>query len=255
MFPSSHILLVRGMLVDMTMRTFPQIRRRLAPALRAISKVVGSKAPKNPHSSYDSSTNDILLHIFSHGGSSSAIQLCISYHLLTSDTLPLKLVVFDSCPGDASFSKAYSAAVLSLPQKPWPLLMGGKLILYPFVGGITALQNLGLLASVKQLREELNSEDVFGSVAKRLYLVSKKDVMVDWRDAVGHAEEARSKDYAVDVIAFEDGEHCGLVIDDMQRERYWQAIQDCWLEKSVDAAGKKSEKAKLPCLEPRNSKL
>jgi len=58
---------------------------------------------------------------------------------------------------------------------------------------------------------------VFGAV-KRLYLCSKADIVVDWKDVESHAEEARGRGFEVEMQVFEMSAHCALVME--EKERY-----------------------------------
>jgi hypothetical protein len=72
---------------------------------------------------------------------------------------------------------------------------------------------------------------LFGSDARRLYLVSAKDVMVDVKDVVSHAREGREKGFEVGVVPFKNAPHCALVTEDA--DRYWAAIEDTWEGKAL----------------------
>ena len=138
-------------------------------------------------------------------------------------------IIFDCCPGDASFGRAYNAAVASLPDQ-WLAKTLGRPLLVPFIGVITGLQSIGAMSSVKDLRRDLNSSDLFGSTASRLYLYSLLDKMVWWEDVESHLEEAKSAHkYAATGVSFSDSAHCAIVRE--HPEQYWKAIQDFWNRK------------------------
>jgi DNA repair protein RAD57 len=221
LFPNAHILLIRTTLADITMRSFRQIRERLAPARDAINRIAGQT--KSSGHEIDGS---ILLHIFSHGGCNTAIQLAVSMREAGLG-LPLGRIVFDCCPGDATFRKAYNAAVLSLPSSQ-PARSIGSLALYPSIAAITGLQSLRIMSSVRELRAQLNHPAVFGSHARRLYLYSAADQMVDFRDVQLHLEAARGRGYQAEGVLFWRSAHCALILEDAAR--YWTAIEKFWQE-------------------------
>ncbi|KAF3480305.1 uncharacterized protein GIQ15_05652 [Arthroderma uncinatum] len=184
LYPNSRILLITTYILEITVLPFSVLHARLAPARDVIRQVIFAAAEREESGS-------ILLHIFSHGGCNTAIQLALS---LRNDPghSPLELgahlrgIIFDCCPGDPSFSRAYQAAALSLPCSPPLARTIGKTLLFPAVGLITVLQQIGWTSSVQQLRAQLNNPTVFGTTARRLYLYSTADQMVgpEW----GHSD-------------------------------------------------------------------
>lgn len=227
-YPTATILLIRTVYLDITARSFTSIRARLRPACDVIVNVLQqAQSGRQP---------SLLLHIFSHGGCNTAIQLA---HALKETAEPgqlyrnLRQIVFDSCPGNTSFEKAYNATLVSLP----PQLQQGTIAAaaaYLPVALVTGLQKSGLMRSVDDLRRELSDPHLFGSDARRLYLVSAKDVMVDVKDVVSHAREGREKGFEVGVVPFKNAPHCALVTEDA--DPYWAAIEDTWGRKSATSS-------------------
>ncbi len=224
-FPGATLILVRTVLADITARSFAAVRSRLQPAQAAIIRALQSRtAPR------------VLLHMFSHGGCNTAIQLAES--LVDTDAGPLFrdrlcLVVFDCCPGDTSFDKAFRAAAVSLPPtlSSAPLLLPfralGTAAVFTAVATVTALQRAGLMASVDDMRRQLNDPALFGRHARRLYLFSGADTMVDPTHVRSHAQLAREEaGYDVGLVAFRHAAHCALLTEDAPR--YWRAIRGFW---------------------------
>ena len=235
-YPTAHILLIRTVFLDLSARSFATVRARLRPARDAITRIIRpAHVPKMPHGSVPDVSDvrpGILLHIFSHGGCNTAIQLAISLNEEAGPLLHehLKQIVLDSCPGDESFEKAYSAALVSLP----PALSGnafGAVAAYTSVGVITALQHVGLMSSVTDMRRNLNDPALFGTRARRVYLVSRRDRMVAVEDVLAHAQAARTSGNEVGLMVFNEAPHCGLIMEDA--ERYWGAIRDSWVGKEL----------------------
>jgi hypothetical protein len=228
-YPNAHILLVRTDFLDLAARSFETVRSRLAPARNAIQNLVQSS--QQASDTENNKNNGILLHIFSHGGCNTALQLAISM----SKTDPsenllqthLHQIIFDCCPGDASFQKAYNAAMLSVPHNISSLVRAiSTIAVYSSVAMITGLQNLGLMSSVREMRLQLNDPAIFGLRGKILYLFSLADRMVSDTDVKSHAELAREKGYRVEMGGFSEAAHCALVMEDA--DKYWGCIQACW---------------------------
>lgn len=222
LYQSSPILLIRAVLTDITTKTSAALQAQLIPARKYL---LSTFPPPNENTTRPS--GKALLHIFSHGGCNTVLQLS---RLLrnrpdgSSSAFPIPLlgVILDSCPGSASFDKAYRAAAYSLPDgKPVNLL--GRACLYPLIGSISLLQKCGILSSVEDLRRELNDLSTFGDIP-RLYLHSKGDKVVAAEDVAAHADEMAANGVSVSRHVWEFAEHCALPVEDS--EKYLNAVQE-----------------------------
>ncbi|KAL3494362.1 hypothetical protein BJX62DRAFT_223339 [Aspergillus germanicus] len=226
-FPTASILLITTTIAEITVKSFAAVKERLKPARGFISQYLGVNGKGGDTS------RPVLLHIFSHGGSNIGTQLVRS---IREDSIAkherfisaLRLVIFDCCPGDSSFTRQYNAAAVSLPPaENYPIQnLLGKAILYPSIGLLSVLQAAGVMSDVEGLRAELNEPSLFGSSARRLYVYSVEDEMVRWEDVERHMEEGRGREYLVHGEKFERGAHCALVM--LDEERYWGSVQRAW---------------------------
>ncbi|KAF6822553.1 hypothetical protein CMUS01_11043 [Colletotrichum musicola] len=229
LFPHAKILLIRTVFADISLRSFASIRARLAPARDVIIESLQNGA-------------EIMMHVFSHGGCNTAIQLADAVAEKAGGLMRegLRVGVFDCCPGDGSFANAYEAASLSLPESmAAPVRVVGKAVAYMGVAGITALQKSGWMASIEDMRQRLNEEDLFGKRARRLYLFSKGDRVVPERCVREHIREARGQGYDVGGVSFKRSEHCALVTEDAGR--YWGAVKSCWAGEAMPEIGGESK--------------
>lgn len=80
---------------------------------------------------------------------------------------------------------------------------------------------------VTRTRKVLNDREVVDGRVRRLYVYSKGDELVDWRDVEDHAVEAKGRGWSVEKERFgmESG-HVGHMIVD--RQRYWGAVRRAW---------------------------
>ncbi|GAA5836380.1 hypothetical protein JCM3766R1_003503 [Sporobolomyces carnicolor] len=137
-----------------------------------------------------------------------------------------RAIVFDSCPGKSSLlvtMRAFSAPIrsrwLKLPT------MGLLAVLHGFI----SIYNL--IARKKPILDRLsawlNDRDSL-PVVPRLYLYSKVDELIPYRDVERHAVEARDRlgVAQVETERFEQTSHVGHVRGDP--ERYWRAIERVW---------------------------
>lgn len=215
-YPAASILLIRTVLSDITIKTFANVQAQLRPACDFLL----SRFPPGD----SNREGGALLHMFSHGGCNTALQLS---RLLRGNRLdapcpiPLHRVILDSCPGSSGFTKAYSGAVYSLPPVPIPGVdLLGRACLVPLIGTVSLLQSWGILSSVEDLRRELNDLNTFGP-APRLYLHSKGDRLVAAEDVALHAAEIGRKVPVMREV-WELAEHVALPLEDSKR--YWSVI-------------------------------
>ncbi|KAF2113888.1 hypothetical protein BDV96DRAFT_578470 [Lophiotrema nucula] len=222
LFPSTPILLIRTMLSDATMKSFAIVQKQLEPArdflvslFPAISSQKGQIEP----------SDGALLHVFSHGGCNSALQLSRLLRRSSSENLlpfpiPLLGIILDCCPGSSAFSKTYTAATYSVPDRQ-PINFVGRVLLWPSIATMCTLQALGIMSSVNDLRRELNDFATFGPVP-RLYLHSRGDEVVSVEDVSSHADEIMKWGVKVFRHVWDRAAHCALPVEDS--ERYWSAI-------------------------------
>jgi hypothetical protein len=212
-------------MIDITVRSFAVIRSRLQPAREAIRRILGPDA-----GDFEKNPNGVLLHVFSHGGSNIAIQLILSMqdpkHPSGIQRLPLQGIVFDSCPGDTTFMRNYQASVYSLPPAPLPIRLINQALLFPAIGIITGLQNLGITSSISEMQKQLNDSLVVSARVPRLYLFSKADTTIRWKEVQAHLDDARIRGYNVASVVFHESPHCALIIED--EKRYWGAVHQFW---------------------------
>ncbi|KAG7289888.1 hypothetical protein NEMBOFW57_006265 [Staphylotrichum longicolle] len=238
-FPEATIVLVRTVFADISARSFAAVRSRLRPARDAIVKALQPPPPTTTTQTTESGSASrvipqALLHMFSHGGCNTAIQLARSISDVAGTLLcdHLRQIVFDCCPGDTSFDKAFDAACLSLPPtSSAPIRALGTAAVFGAVATITALQRAGFMSSVSEMRRELNEPALFGCAARRLYLFSRADRMVGPSDVRSHAQLAREAGCEVGLVLFSEAPHCTLITENAAK--YWRAIQDCWIGESL----------------------
>ncbi|PYH41503.1 TMEM53 family protein, partial [Aspergillus saccharolyticus JOP 1030-1] len=236
LYSSSAILLITTRILEISALPFSVLHARLAPAREVVRRVVASSSSSSSSRSsnnYDDNNHQsVLLHIFSHGGCNTAIQLALS---LQQEDPRLELgrylggIIFDCCPGDTSFGRAYQAAAHSLAPRSLLAQTLGRALLYPVIGVITGLQQTGWMSSVRGLRAQLNDPAVFGKTAPRLYLYSTADAIVRWEDVESHQREAEvelEECCTVKRVAFPDSPHCALVRD--HHDCYWTEIERFW---------------------------
>lgn len=141
--------------------------------------------------------------------------------------MPFGSVVLDSCPSKLNLWASWRALRVSLPDATiLRAVLGG--VVMQALGQVAVMQRVGILRDGNDISRELNERETFGN-AKRVYLLGKNDEVLDWREAWGHAEDAKRAGVDVTVALFE-GEHCALVVgkDGENERRYWRAVSSLW---------------------------
>lgn len=168
----------------------------------------GSKAP-------------VILHAFSNGGCTTAIQIAV--RLAKAGTTPLfSKMVIDSAPARASLTAGVKAFSFAFPSNPVlrPLIKAYFYIvlsLWMYIHKILRIED-----GMARVYRRTNDLTLFPSSIPRLYLYSKADELIPWRRVHAHADVAREDGYAVREEVFEKAPHCNLLKEDAQR--YWEAV-------------------------------
>lgn len=229
--PRANILLIQSSIWDMTWRPFSVQHGNLQPAVDFIRAKLGHHSEKTAAVSTSKSTRGprTVLHIFSHGGSNSAIQL---FRCLIKQETPfsisdlnLRSFILDSTPGSSDYQRSLAAVSHSLP-KSGPIRYLGLLAAHLTLTSSYITVWLGLNTGIAHIRADLLDETIFPRETKRVYLYSKADRMVDWRLVEKHAEEAEAMGWTVEQRCFEGSPHCGHVRED--EEGYWGMVRSSW---------------------------
>lgn len=219
---TATILLVTTRLFEFAAGPSSNLRARLKPAREAIRRHFNVRAKGRP---------SILFHMFSNGGLHTAIHLTLSLRNPEESAEPLDLgpylrgIIADCCPGQTDYMRTYNGAIISLPPTLLAQLFG-KPFLFLIVSLSTSLTHAGPVAGVKDYRRQLNDPNVFGSLARRLYLYAKEDAVVGYRDVELHIKEAKEKGHEVESVCFVNSHHCALPLGN--ETRYWDTVKDFW---------------------------
>jgi hypothetical protein len=208
-YPRAQILVLESTVGDMMYTPYSVQRDRLNSVVDIIKGVATAK-------------HEILLHIFSNGGSNTAVQLAEAWHSSQSSPFPATSMVLDSCPGSPSLKLAADAVVSSSPKNShWWAIIFAWTVVVPFVA-FPAL--IGGTYIVTLLRERLNETRLFSTRTRRVYICSPTDLMVPQEDVVSHCESARSAGYDAKLVEIDGSAHVSHVMKDPSR--YWGAVED-----------------------------
>ncbi|KAI1204546.1 uncharacterized protein F4807DRAFT_454595 [Annulohypoxylon truncatum] len=219
-YPTSKILLVKFVLRESIFAS--STRKVVDPALVYLRSLINSGvlslSPPRP---------EILVHIFSNGGSATTRTLYQLFRDQTGCAFPLHVAVYDSCPGLYSFSSVYSVFMVNFSA------FLTRLIAAPFITAIVAwfwiwyrpfkmLSGEDFLSANQRVHNDMN----LVKQTNRSYVYGKADIMVDWRHVERHADQAAAKGLAVRREVFERSPHVSHMRTD--GDRYWKIVNETW---------------------------
>lgn len=213
-YPDAEVLVIESSVADIIYRPNHTQQERLRPARDILFSHISSQTQDDQRK--------VLLHVFSNGGAQCALQLVTGL----PDDLRLAAftaVVFDSCPGEATYQQSVRAMILSLPKTAWAKYFG-----IPLIHIMLCLFYLSFLVPgsenvVSQSRKQLNDPGLFSPLVPRLYIYSKADQLVLYEDVKTHVDDAKQKGYlAVSELLFEASGHCAHAMT--HKDEYWKTI-------------------------------
>ncbi|KAF2420352.1 hypothetical protein EJ08DRAFT_569241, partial [Tothia fuscella] len=211
-YPQTPLLVLTNSISDITLRSSAYHRKHLSAAASVIRKTYQEQ----------NGGANILLHSFSNGGTHHICQLAKLYRSQFSQPLPISGAVLDSAPGTAAYKTGLAALSANLPPfLPFRIL---TLCFIHIVCISTWFSQdiLGLENVITRTRREINDPKLFDQRGKRVYIYSREDALVGWRDVEANAEEARKGGWDVQLERFDGSRHVGHVVADPAR--YWSTV-------------------------------
>lgn len=204
-FPGASLLVVQTSLVDVLFNAGEKDQqKRLKPAIDIIN---------------NTNSSSIAVHVFSNGGTVTWSHLL--KFITAARRKIIRGIVYDSCPGRATYRRTAHAIIQSLPNKSLRLVL--PVVIYPALLLPAMLPAFGIENSVTKARARLNDVELGVTDIRRLYIYSEVDDMVWWRDVRDHAEEARRVGcQEVKEVIFADTAHCAHIKADP--DKYWGAV-------------------------------
>jgi hypothetical protein len=212
LFPKTPILMFTNTVYDIMTRTTRRYKEKLKPAVRVIREAATSK--EDPQ---------ILLHLYSNGGANIATSLAYFYNQNFGAPLPITALVLDSAPGVATYRRSIAAMSVGLPRFILLRILG--LIVIHFLCVVMWITHhiFKQENAISQIRKQLIDPTLFPLSAPRVYVYSKTDRMVGWKDVEYNAHLAKQNGYEVSTEMYENTEHVGHLRQDPQR--YWAVVK------------------------------
>ncbi|KAF2729589.1 hypothetical protein EJ04DRAFT_515831 [Polyplosphaeria fusca] len=227
LFPSTPIMVITTSLKDLCYRSSSTKQRRLQ---RAVDRVQSLGKLSN-----------ILIHVFSEGGSNKAAEFAEAYHSATSRRLPCSALCLDSTPGHPRFLRMCNALKKSLPPSPIlrfsGLAVGGVVVagIWLVYGVFKGYEN----NVVSKTRRRVLDETYWDPTAPRCYLYSKADELISWEDIQEHVHQSATNSIPVMSVCFDQSAHCKHAAEDY--ERYWDAVTQTWKRATPTAVRSKAD--------------
>ncbi|CAH0051744.1 unnamed protein product [Clonostachys solani] len=214
LYPGAQILLLKN--------TTAEIYRpsRIGPAMKAAVPVLRDVHPPGPLPS----SPEVLIHIFSNGGSGSIANLYEQFAASagSGEHFPRHVTILDSSPSVYSIGHAVTFVTLNMPS--FQRIIATPL-LYIWAIAWSVLIALGLVASSGDWGKAHNNKPA-ETEARRVYIYSGADVLIDDKGVESHAADAEAKGFSVKLERFEGSAHVAHVRKD--EHRYWDIVKKAW---------------------------
>ncbi|OGM50428.1 hypothetical protein ABOM_000959 [Aspergillus bombycis] len=238
LYPRAKILLIYNSVANLVWKPDASQRQWFQPAVVVLHECIDS----NPDLR-------VFLHLFSNGGSHSAVQLAEACEQSYPPfRLPITSIVFDSCPSMPKIKPLANSLALGFPSKNIILSTVTSAIAYGIVGLSVFLEKAGLVThSSTKLYTALNSVhnaflmwrfsagETHACPIQRTYIYGPGDTMVTVDQVIQHADIAMANmsacgvDHASRFVTMEEfvgSPHVNHV--KFEKERYWRVVKEAW---------------------------
>lgn len=235
LYPSSTIIHVSTTLLDMALAPNAKKRSNLGPVVDIIQAAWDEESfvadgliehAEKLAKKINKSDPRILLHLFSNGGAYATAQLAHAYKEKMATPLAIDVMILDSGPGTASYSRNLSAIMSPVPRASPVVRTMAYFFAHIILIGMWISRLLGLGDIVSQSRKDLNDERLISRRAPRAYLYSKEDRIVKASDVEAHALEFANQGGETRLELFDGSSHISHV--KMHEEKYWNAVRYAW---------------------------
>ncbi|KAK5997930.1 hypothetical protein PT974_00297 [Cladobotryum mycophilum] len=198
---------------------------RIVEAVKKVIPII--KSTFDTGSSSSSSQPELLIHIFSNGGSSSIASLYDAYAASATEgedkILPQHVTIIDSAPSEFAAERLVAFLQVGVPTVQ-RLLTAPILYLVGYSWGL--LVAIGALTDWLSVWGNTHNDNERNNEARRIYIYSESDVLVDYRTVESHASAAEKKGFNVQKEKFVGSAHVAHARKD--EDRYWNIVQKTW---------------------------
>jgi hypothetical protein len=224
LYPSARIIVIIS-------RTFQATNQPEERRIQAMMPVVDTVFPMPTGSGNEKER--VLVHAMSNTGAIFTASTVVAYQRRhgTDKPFPHQLLVLDSTPGSLEFRSqdsrwARAMAVGTAKIFPWPYVITYGLW-YAFLWGVYLWQILtGSVSSGVWADRIVNDKSCVATDSSRVYLYSKEDEIIGYKDLEENVAHAKTLGYSVDLEMFEGSSHVGHMR--LHPEQYWNKISSSW---------------------------
>ncbi|KAJ5770619.1 uncharacterized protein N7511_002670 [Penicillium nucicola] len=230
LFPSSRIIVILS-------GTLQASNQQEEARIQAMMPVVDTLFPTPTGSGGEDER--VLIHAMSNTGAIFAAAAVVGYQRRhgTDKTFPHKLLICDSTPGSLDFASqvgrwSHAMAVGTAKFFPWPAIITQGLW-YIFLWANWAWERLrGSEPSGVWANRVMNDKSITSTDSHRLYLYSKEDEIIGWKDLEENVAGVKALGWPVDLEMFEGSSHVGHMR--MHPEQYWSKVLGAWKRAVAD---------------------
>ncbi|KAK4186506.1 hypothetical protein QBC35DRAFT_268320 [Podospora australis] len=218
LYPSTPIVLLRSEPRHFFKKN--AIKDETSPALPFIKSIFPTPAST-------SSSPEVLIHVWSNGGSIVLSSLRLS--LLKSGHLPKYAIIYDSTPGLFHYKSAFLAFTTGLKGWVWWLAAGPMHLFCVWFWLWHVVVGKGRTGPLVELANAHNNTLLKEKEVRRTYIYSQGDRLVKWVDVENHGKEAKEKGFReVRMERFEGTEHVAHARGGVNEGRYWGLVKGTW---------------------------
>jgi hypothetical protein len=230
LFPSSRIIVILS-------GTLQASNQQEEARIEAMMPVVDTIFPTPTGSGGEEER--VLIHAMSNTGAIFAAAAVVGYQRRhgTDKTFPHKLLICDSTPGSLDFASqvgrwSHAMAVGTAKFFPWPAIITQGLW-YIFLWANWAFERLrGSEPSGVWANRVMTDKSITSTDSHRLYLYSKEDEIIGWKDLEENVAGVKALGWPVDLEMFEGSPHVGHMR--LHPEQYWNKISNAWKQAVAD---------------------
>ncbi|KAM0543810.1 hypothetical protein ACHAPJ_012117 [Fusarium lateritium] len=185
-----------------------------------------------PEGTPDASNNSVICHVMSNSGCGNYAATLNAYKDLYNRPLAHQLTVWDSAPGDPTFTwenlKCWSNAMAigTASWFPWPVFVtrciwGLFLSAIHFHDYVTGREPTPIFSKRVCLDESYETKQ-----SSRLFLYGKDDIMIPWQQIEQNIADFRKNGFQSDAVQFQGSGHVGHMRENP--EKYWGSIEEAW---------------------------
>lgn len=223
LFPSSRIVHCTMTTNQFLLQSETRRRKDVAPAIDAIFS----------HSNEEDAR--LFVHCISNGGAKRLYGIAGLYQSQKNKPLPIKTIIYDSCPALPRFKRDLHA-ILHVPgaKLPWssyiPLAIIAVLATTIVNFVVHWCPHWVWRSLARGPMEGLNDERLLSKSAVRGYVYSEEDEVIEWRDVEKHGEVGRNMGYKIERVKMGGGRHAQLFRGEGGEAVYWGFIKKLWVD-------------------------